>query len=130
MMGRSSPTSTESRGGDLPMRQSTLITLAAVLFFELTGCSEKRIYPVEGTVQFDDGSLAKTLAGGTVSLESVTDKSNAAGEIRKDGSFTIRDPLGKDGVPAGAYRVVVLPPEGADRRNPPIDRSYGRYETS
>jgi hypothetical protein len=33
-------------------------------------------------------------------------------------------------VPAGAYRVVVLPPEGADRRNPPVDPVYGRYETS
>jgi len=111
------------------MRQSMLITLAAALFLGLTGCG-RRLYPVEGTVQFEDSSPVKTLAGGTVSLESVTDKSNAAGEIRNDGSFTIRDPFGKDGVAPGAYRVVVLAPEGADRRNPPIDRSFGRYETS
>jgi hypothetical protein len=26
--------------------------------------------------------------------------------------------------------VVVLPPEGADRRNTPVDPVYGRYETS
>jgi hypothetical protein len=26
--------------------------------------------------------------------------------------------------------VLVLPPDGADRTRPPIDRRYGRYETA
>src|SRR5262245_7284340 len=100
---------------------SRTAALAAALVLTLAGCGGKRLYPVEGVVQFEDGSPARELNGGTISLESVADKSNAAGQIRKDGTFTIQDPLGKDGTAAGAYRVLVLPPEGADRRNPPID---------
>ena len=112
------------------MRQPHRVALAAALVLGMSGCGGKRLYPVEGVVQFEDGSPAKGLAGGRVSLESVADKSNAAGEIRADGTFRINDPLGKDGAAAGAYRVVVLPPEGTDRRNPPIDPAHGRYETS
>src|SRR5262245_1959042 len=104
--------------------------LVAGLLLALAGCGGKRLYPVEGVVQFEDGSPAGALAGGTVSLESVADKSNASGEIRADGTFRIRDPLGKDGAAAGEYRVAVQPPEGTDRRNPPIDPSHFRYETS
>ena len=85
---------------------------------------------VEGVVQHDDGSPAAALAGGTVSLESVADLSNASGSIAADGTFRVADPLGQNGVPAGAYRVVVHPPEGADRQNPPVELIYGRYETS
>ncbi|HJZ58735.1 MAG TPA: hypothetical protein VKE74_27580 [Gemmataceae bacterium] len=104
--------------------------LALGLALTLTGCGGKRLYPVEGVVQFEDGSAAQELAGGMVSLESVADRSNAAGEIRKDGTFTIRDPLGQDGAAAGAYRVLVRPSEGADRKRPPIDPRFARYDTS
>jgi hypothetical protein len=101
--------------------------LLAVLL--VAGCaSGKRLYPVEGTVLYDDGKPAVDLAGGLVSLESVEDKSNAAGEIQPDGTFRIRTPLGKDGAPAGAYRVLVRGPEG--RRDSPILVKYGRYNTS
>ena len=81
-------------------------------------------------MQYDDGSPAAALAGGTVSLESVADLSNASGSIAADGTFRVADPLGQNGVPAGAYRVVVHPSEGADRQNPPVEPIYGRYETS
>ena len=104
--------------------------LAASLLFVVAGCAGKRIYPVDGIVQYEDGTPALELAGGTISLESVADLSNAAGEIQPDGTFRIQAPLGENGVPAGAYRVVILPPPGADRRKPPIDPSYGRYQTS
>jgi hypothetical protein len=70
------------------------------------------------------------LARGTVSFQSVEDKSNATGEIGPDGSFHIRTPPGRDGAAPGTYRVLILPPEGADRNRPPIDRHYNRYETS
>src|SRR5262245_32265732 len=107
------------------------LCLAAVgLIVGLAGCGGTRLHPVEGVVQYDDGRPARDLAGGTVSLESVADQSNAAGEIRADGTFRVRSPLGKDGVPIGSYRLLVLPPEGADRRNPPVDHRFGRYETS
>jgi hypothetical protein len=97
----------------------------------LFGCSAgPRSYPVEGMVTYEDGAPAVELARGRVSLESVADKSNAAGDIHPDATFRIHSQLGKDGVPAGKYRVIVLPPDGADRNRPPIDRHYGRYETS
>src|SRR5438270_522754 len=75
------------------------------------------------------GAPAVERAGGMVSLESVEDKSNAAGEVQKDGTFRIRNPLGQDGAPAGTYRVLVKPAEGR-RDRPPIDWKYGRYDTS
>jgi hypothetical protein len=103
--------------------------MLAALLVAVSGCGGGR-YPVEGVVQFDDGTPAASLAGGTVSLESVADRSNASGQIRDGGAFRIRDPLGRDGVPAGAYRVIVLPPEDSDRHRPPIDPTYGRYDTS
>jgi hypothetical protein len=107
--------------------------LAATLLLTLAvaGCGGgggKRLYPVEGTVKYEDGSPAVELAGGTVSLESVEDLSNAAGEIQKDGTFHVRTPLRGDGAPAGTYRVLVQPAEG--RRGNPIDAKYGRYATS
>src|SRR5262245_6271960 len=104
--------------------------LLAGLLVALSGCGGKGLYPVEGVVQLDDGTPAGFLAGGTVSLESVADRSNASGQIRDGGAFRIRDPLGRGGVPAGAYRVLVLPPEDSDRNRPPIDSRYGRYDTS
>jgi hypothetical protein len=104
--------------------------LAGGFLFFIAGCGGKQLYPVEGVVQFEDGSPARELAGGTVSFESVADRSNVAGEIRPDGTFRVRNPIGEDGAQPGAYRVLVLPAEGADRRTPPIDRRYGRYETS
>src|SRR5262245_61265311 len=98
--------------------------LAAGLLLALAGCGGPRLYTVEGVVQFEDDSPARELAGGTVSLESVADKSNAAGQIRPDGTFRVRNPLGRDGVLPGKYRVLVLPPEGASRQRPPIDPRY------
>jgi hypothetical protein len=106
------------------------VLLAAGLAVLLAGCGGKRLYPVEGVVKFEDGSAAQELAGGTVSLESVADRSNPAGEIRPDGTFRLRGPMGEDGVAAGAYRALVLPPPSADRKNPPIDPVLGRYETA
>src|SRR5437764_14956105 len=84
------------------------------------GCSGgKRLYPVEGTVVYDDGKPAVELAKGTVSFESVENLSNVAGDIRSDGTFRIRTPPGKDGAPAGKYRIIVLPAEGSDGIRPP-----------
>ena len=61
---------------------TTLLALAAGGLLLLAGCGGKGLYPVEGVVQYEDGSPARELAGGTVSLESVADRSNAAGNIQ------------------------------------------------
>lgn len=108
-----------------PAARAVIVLLALLA----AGCGGKKAYPVTGTVVFEDDRPAVELAGGSVSLESVADNSNAAGEIQRDGTFHIQNPLGADGVPAGKYRVLVLsPPELRSR--PVIDRKYARYETS
>jgi hypothetical protein len=110
-------------------RRLPRVALAGLLL-ALCGCGGKRLYPVEGVVVFEGGAPAEGLKGGTVSLESVADGSNAAGQIGPGGAFRIQDPLGRDGAPAGTYRVLVLPSEGSDRRRPPIGPRYMRYDTS
>jgi hypothetical protein len=108
------------------MNTSSYIVVIVVL---VAGCgSGKRLYPVEGKVVYEDGTPAVDLAGGVVSLESLEDKKNAAGDIQSDGSFRIRTPVAGDGAWAGAYRVLILPAEG--RRGSPIEAKYGRYNTS
>src|SRR5438309_1556509 len=96
-----------------PRLRPALLTAALLLVFSPTGCSGgKKLYPVEGMIVYEDGKPAVELAGGTVSFESVEDRSNASGQIRPDGTFGVRTPLGQDGAPAGTYRVLVQPPEG------------------
>src|SRR3954454_21704465 len=109
----------------MPRHSPLHFALAALL---LAGCAGKRLLPVEGTVVYEDGSPAVELAGGTVSLEAVEDRKNAAGQIQSDGTFRVRGPAGGDGVPPGAYRVLVQPAEG--KKNTMIDPKYGRYATS
>lgn len=106
----------------------------ACLALSPAGCTPgPKAFAVEGTLVFEDGKPAKELAGGTVSFESVADQSNAAGEIHRDGTFRLTSPLGSDGVPAGEYRVLVLPPEPRDADNPPppiIPIRYYNYQDS
>jgi hypothetical protein len=99
-----------------------------------SGCGfGQRTYPVHGTVLFEDDTPAAQLAGGTVVFESLDDKSNATATIQADGTFRLRGQDGRDGVPAGKYRVLIVPPEpdDPDRRPPPIiaDR-YLSFDTS
>src|SRR5262245_53145575 len=104
------------------------------LVFLALGCdTAKKTYPVEGTVVFDDDKPAKALVGGLVSFESVADKSNASGEIQGNGSYRLTSPTGTDGVPAGKYRVLVMPPEPKDPDHPPptvLPDRYRSYERS
>ncbi len=99
-------------------RLSLMVVLAGALLF--TGCTPTTpVFPVEGVVTFENGRPALELAGGTVSFESTADQSNAVGEIQADGAYRLMSPTGADGVRAGAYRVLVLPPEPKDADNPP-----------
>lgn len=114
------------------MNRAVLLVLCA-LSLVVCGCGSARSHPVSGTVIFEDNKPARELAGGTVSFESVADKSNASGEIQADGTFRINSQAGGDGVPAGRYRVLVMPPEpdDPDRRPPPLlDPRYQAYDTS
>ena len=73
----------------------------------LIGCGESRvpIYPVSGTVVFDDGSPVRT---GTVELASVDHKLTATGKIGDDGNFVLGTFTSNDGACAGNHRVIVM----------------------
>jgi hypothetical protein len=83
----------------------------------LCGCSAET-YPVQGTVQFEDGRAAGELAGGFVSFQGVERQISAQGEIRGDGTFELSTFAEGDGAFPGAYRVLVTPPpwEGSEGR--------------
>jgi hypothetical protein len=88
----------------------------------------KKGYPVEGAVTFEDGASIKDLVGGVVSFESVTDQSNASGDIDEQGRYRLKTPAGAD-VPAGRYRVLVMPPEPRDPDHPPPPVLPERYRS-
>lgn len=99
-----------------------------------SGCNPgKAVYPVEGSIVFEDGGSIQPLAGGIVSFESIADKSNAAGDIDERGHYRLKSPAGLDGVPAGKYRVLVMPPEPRDPDHPPplvLPERYRSYADS
>ena len=94
-----------------------------------TGCNPgKKIYPVEGCVVFEDGASIKNLVGGVVSFESIADQTNAAGDIEENGRYRLKSPTGAD-IPAGKYRVLVMPPEPRDPDRPPASALPDRYRS-
>jgi hypothetical protein len=95
----------------------------------IPGCGpNKKCFPVNGAVTFEDGSSIKELAGGVVSFESVADQSNATGDIDEQGHYRLKTPAGTD-VPAGRYRVLVMPPEPRDPDHPPPPVLPERYRS-
>jgi len=106
-----------------------------VLAFVLTawGCS-KGVYPVEGTLQWPDGTPAKELAGSLVEFEKVEPPAvSARAEVKPDGTFSLASPGLGAGAVVGNYRVLVVAALPNDRDAvppPPIDPKYQRFETS
>jgi hypothetical protein len=104
-----------------------IIALAIVI--TNPGCSpSKKCYPVDGAVAFEDGASIKDLVGGVVSFESVADQLNASGDIDEHGRYRLKTPNGTD-VPAGRYRVLVMPPEPRDPDHPPPPVLPERYRS-
>jgi hypothetical protein len=69
------------------------------------GCRDK--YPVQGKVQFSDGS---PLTAGMVIFTDEQGISGGYGAVEPDGSFEITYDNPRDGLPKGTYRVSVRPP--------------------
>src|SRR5262249_9608023 len=90
------------------------VAFAAGLLLALPGCAAgPRLYPVEGVVQCEDGSPARQLAGGTGSLESVADKSNASGRARGGGPALRTHPPRAGRAPPGPPAASCRPRGGA-----------------
>lgn len=90
---------------NLKLASQALLTGLAVL---VGGCSQggPDTYPVEGRVQYSDGS---PFPGGTIQLQLVEDKTApiARGLIEPDGTFCLITPPDIEGVVTGAYHVAV-----------------------
>jgi len=73
----------------------------------LTGCERDSLstYPVQGKVQFDDGTPVRS---GFVETYSPKHQVNARGKITKDGSFQLTTFREADGAVAGTHDVIVV----------------------
>jgi hypothetical protein len=114
-----------------PLRPVAIGCLAG-LACHLTGCASG-LYPVQGTVVFDDGQAARELAGGFVTFQSLESDVSSQGAIQGDGSFALSTQAENDGALPGRYRVLVTPPaRHTSERAPPaiIDRRYADPATS
>ena len=92
----------------------------------LAGCGgEATPYqpPVEGMVAWTDGTPPQELEGGSIEFES-GGKTFTTG-LRPDGTFIFIDPL-----PAGAYRVRIVPPPPGTGRPAVLDPKFTKFETS
>jgi len=86
-----------------------------VALLAMTGCQDKlgKLHPVEGKVTTPAGPLTS----GTVTYYPDPPKPGAtpitpAGEVQSDGSYKLKT-NGKDGAPAGKYKVTVTMPAAA-----------------
>jgi hypothetical protein len=86
-----------------------LLTAVALLF--AAGCGggggvSAATYPVSGKVLLPDG---KPLPGGTIYFYPKESGSSASAEVSSAGEFSLKTADGRDGAPAGEYKVRVVP---------------------
>ena len=105
-----------------------------MLLFSSAGCGGPESLAVRGKVVFADD---QPVENGKIEFRGVGSEYRAMGEIAKDGSFSLRTLDGVDGVPAGAYDVIVLQViitedlgKAAHDHGRPVPRKYGDYFTS
>ena len=99
-----------------------------LLWLILAGCGSASHMaaplPVEGFVKWDRGAMATELEGGSVEFEK--DGAVAAtAALTGDGSFKLLKPL-----PAGTYRIRVLPPATPARKGADLDPRFRNFDTS
>jgi hypothetical protein len=104
-----------------------------LILLAVGGCGTP-LYPVRGTVTFEDGTPVSS--GGMVIFEK--EEGNrivmARGAIQANGSYQLSTYKPEDGAPAGKYRVRLIPPEpdvdGRKLPGPTFDRRYRDFKTS
>ena len=91
-------------------RRTTRWGLTAALLFaaSLAGCRGGGVNPVEGKVNWKDGSPAKELAGSQVIFDLPEKKTSARGTIQADGTFRLTTNKPDDGALAGDYKVLII----------------------
>jgi hypothetical protein len=88
----------------------SLFLLSSLCLTSGAGCGSPSLYPVEGTILFQDGKRAKELAGATIDFEPIEGRNSARGEVDADGTFRMGTFQQGDGVFPGSYKVSVQHP--------------------
>ena len=93
-------------------RRANWCTVAAggfllLLFSQLVGCGSEQlpVYPVDGTVRFEDGSKVMF---GDIEFFNAEHRLNARGKINRDGTFEVGTFTDNDGAVAGTHKVIIL----------------------
>jgi hypothetical protein len=89
------------------MRKLILAFLICVPALLSIGCGpgNPATYPINGTVEFADGTKPKF---GNIEFYSPELKINARGKIERDGSFTVSTFGDNDGAVGGVHQVVIM----------------------
>ena len=71
-----------------------------------SGCNQsENIYPVSGTIVFEDGS---PVMFGDIEFQAFQEPINARGKIQRDGSFQVGTRSSSDGAVVGEHKVVIV----------------------
>jgi hypothetical protein len=82
--------------------------VALVLTGLLGGCAGTGPYPVEGIVQWEDGSPAKELVNAIVIFDLPEKATKAQGNVQADGTFRLTTNKPNDGALPGEYKVLII----------------------
>ncbi|PQO27289.1 carboxypeptidase regulatory-like domain-containing protein [Blastopirellula marina] len=104
------------------MRTMTIAALLAALII-FSGCETPGLptYPVQGQVQFEDGTPVRSGYVETISREH---RVNARGKIQRDGSFELTTFHEADGAVAGPHDVIVVQFLGSEKASQ-INHDHG-----
>ena len=78
-----------------------------LLLLSLMGCGSEKllVYPVDGSVRFEDGSKVMF---GDIEFFNAEHRLNARGKIKRDGTFQVGTFTDNDGAVAGKHKVIIL----------------------
>jgi len=100
------------------------LAAAGLLLAGCGGTTKPYVPPLEGMITWEDGTAPQDLESGTIEFES-GGKTVAQTGLRPDGTFILAEAL-----PAGTYRVRVLPPPPELKKPPVLDQRYQSFDKS
>lgn len=111
---------------------AVLIFSIGLLLCGLTGCAERKIYPVSGQIVDPDGNPVTDIKGAAIEFESLDFKASANSSIDENGNFTLTTQTAGDGAHVGKNRVAIIRPYVGPENPVPhvIHPKYEKYETS
>jgi len=115
----------------LPTHAVFLISLALAAS-TLTGCAERKIYPVSGQIVDPDGNPVTEIKGAAIEFESLDFKASANSSIDENGNFSLTTQTAGDGAHVGKNRVAIIRAYVGPENPVPhvIHPKYEKFETS